>query len=120
VPAGALTDWLQELAENFSAEFGGFADQFVGLTANGGSITTPAVGFQVFQVLGQVQPAIDQSFIQLEVALQSVCIAPVSKSLVSTSWRFGKVYSALRHIKGVAMPLKHRVGSSERTKNGIG
>jgi nitrate/nitrite transporter NarK len=84
MPAGAFAQRLQELAEYFGAWFSGLANQLMGLAANSGRIVALAVGFQVLQVFGQVQPAVDQTLIQFQVALQAVRVLSVTQNLKIT------------------------------------
>ena len=75
------TQGSQELAKKCPAQRGRLADQVVSffpdLVRAGISM-----GFQVIGVFGQGQPAIDQAFIEFEVALQAIGGGAVTESLV--------------------------------------
>ncbi len=70
--ATPLAQWAQELPKDREAESGRLADQFVGLTAYDIGVAESSVSSEIFQVFGQVQPAVDQPFVQFQVALQGV------------------------------------------------
>ena len=59
----ALTQRLQELAEDFLAEIDRLADQFVGLFVDGGCVAVSAVCFNILKVIRHGEPAIDQLFV---------------------------------------------------------
>lgn len=109
MPTAPLTQRRQELSKYFGAEAYGLANQFVSLPAYFRRIAASAVGLEILQVFGQGKPAVNQAFIEFEVALQAVSMVTVAKGLVRTSCGLRQVYGACRHVECVTVPLEHRV-----------
>ena len=85
------TEWTQKLPEDGLSQRGGLADQFMCLLADLFCAAALAVGFQIFYVVWQRQPAVDQAFIQFQVALQAVGVGSIAERLVIATCGRSKV-----------------------------
>ena len=97
---------VEEFAEGLVAQFLQVPDEMRGLLEDGGGLGIFFHLFEIPLVDGDFQPAVDESFIDLEMKLKPINLFSVAKRLMGASLRRGQVMTSGGNCKRVSVPLK--------------